>query len=67
MKIEIKGNEQEILGVKIFNLNGQMVFQKATKNLLLVEELNLSHLPKGVYVIRVNINGREDEKKWIYR
>lgn len=67
LKIEIKGNGQEILGVKIFNLNGQMVFQKTTKKLTMVEELNLSHLPKGVYVLRVNINGREDEKKWIYR
>jgi hypothetical protein len=67
LKIETKGNGQEILGVKIFNLNGQMVFQKATKNLSMIEELNLGHLPKGIYILRVNINGREDEKKWIYR
>jgi hypothetical protein len=67
LKIETKGNGQEILGVKIFNLNGQMVFHKATKNLSMIEELNLGHLPKGIYILRVNINGREDEKKWIYR
>jgi hypothetical protein len=44
-----------------------MVFHKATKNLSMIEELNLGHLPKGIYILRVNINGREDEKKWIYR
>ena len=36
------------------------------RNSDVVEEINLSHLPKRVNVIRVNINGREDEKKWIY-
>lgn len=67
LKIELKGHQQEISGIKVFNLNGQMVFQKETKNLSMNEELNLGNLPRGIYIIRVNINGREDEKKWIYR
>jgi len=67
LKIELKGHPQEILSVKVFNLNGQLVFQKATKSLSIMEDLNLSHLPRGIYILRVNINGMEDEKKWIYR
>lgn len=67
LSIETTAVGQAILGVKVFNLNGQLVYNKEKTGISPNEELNLSHLPKGTYIVRVNINGREDEKKWIYR
>lgn len=66
-KIEVFDEKYEHFGIKVFDINGKMVFQKETKNLTNVEEINLNHLPRGTYIVRVNINGKEDEKKWIYR
>lgn len=67
VKIDIKEMNKEPWGIKVFNLNGQMVWYKEIKNHATYEVINLSHLSKGQYIIRVRIQGNEDEKKWINR
>ncbi|MFN5848194.1 MAG: peptide-N-glycosidase F-related protein, partial [Chitinophagales bacterium] len=67
IQLNFIGTEKQSVEVKVFSLNGKLSYHKAFKNLSSFEELNLSHLPRGTYIVRVNINGKEDEKKWIFR
>jgi N-acetylmuramoyl-L-alanine amidase len=53
------------LEITVFSLTGQMVY---TKNFKSSEEtfnqgININHLPSGIYLIKINIDGKEYNKK----
>ena len=47
----IKGDQSNIENISIFNIKGEVVLKDDNINL---QTINVSDLPQGVYVIRVN-------------
>ncbi|MCA4809767.1 T9SS type A sorting domain-containing protein [Empedobacter stercoris] len=56
IQIKTKGN---LTSSVVYNLQGQIVL-KSTKN-----EIDVSHLPNGIYILKTLIDGKEATKKII--
>ena len=54
--LTIDGGQIEIETVRVFDLQGRDLISKEFKNGLYVEEVNLSNLATGIYIIQVNNN-----------
>lgn len=56
-------NDKEISKIALIDLSGKQVLNKSvnSKN----EKLNISHLPKGIYILKVESNGKEKSFKVI--
>lgn len=53
------------LEITIFSLTGQMVYTKSFKSSeeTFAQGININHLPSGIYLIKINIDGKEYNKK----
>ena len=48
-----------VVKAEIYNVNGQIVLSQKIEN----SQLNISNLPKGMYLVKVNLNGVEKSVK----
>ena len=54
-KLQMTSNNQAVKNVEIYSLNGQQVYKK---EIYLNETINVSHLPKGFYFVKI-LEGRK--------
>ncbi|MEN8250231.1 MAG: T9SS type A sorting domain-containing protein [Bacteroidota bacterium] len=60
--INIRANREEIKGIRMLDLNGKVVLELERFNQNLI---NISNLKKGVYLLKINVNGIVETKKII--
>jgi 6-phosphogluconolactonase (cycloisomerase 2 family) len=60
--IEVPLNNQEKIKFYIYSVSGQLIYQGLADNF---GKMNISSLPKGVYIIRINCNKKAMTKKFI--
>jgi hypothetical protein len=66
LRITIPNNWQnKKISYEIINTNGQVSKKDEASNSSQTETLNISHLPSGVYIIRVSCNGETAQQKII--
>ena len=59
--IHFKGlNSNEIQNIKIIDLNG-----KVCGNYTFSESIDITFLPKGIYILRIVINNRVEQQKFV--
>lgn len=61
-ELTIFTDNNEILGITLFGMNGQRVFKQNLQNLSLEHSIDLSYLSKGVYVLHLLIKDNTESK-----
>ncbi|NHF60445.1 T9SS type A sorting domain-containing protein [Flavobacteriaceae bacterium TP-CH-4] len=61
-ELNIYTNNNEVIGITLFAVNGQRVLKKKVEASRLEHRLGVHHLSKGVYVLRLVIKGGSEEK-----
>lgn len=61
-ELTIFTNNNEIFGITLFGVNGQRVYKQNVENTQLEHTINLSHLSKGMYVLRLFMRDDTEEK-----
>ncbi|AEV33082.1 PDK repeat-containing protein [Owenweeksia hongkongensis DSM 17368] len=63
LNVQLPNPSGENGSIRIFNMQGKVVFQKNTEASKIVEEtISLGHLPKGQYLIKINIGNQSYSK-----
>ena len=65
--VSVGFNEQKAFELKVFSLNGQVVFHKSYKEKNLLLTLNTNDLPKGLLLFALTVNGQTITKKQFIR
>lgn len=55
-------NDKDILGMALFSVNGQRVLVQKVETQLLHQEIDLSYLNKGAYVLQIYVQGEHTKK-----
>lgn len=61
-ELNIYTNNNSIYGITLFAVNGKRVLKKKVDATLLEHKINTSHLAKGMYALRLFIQGSDQEK-----
>jgi len=61
-ELNIQTNNNPVLGVTMFAVNGKMALKQKVESTELNHKIDVSHLAKGMYVLRLTIENVKEEK-----
>lgn len=63
LNIEFELDKPSNIDIRLFNLLGQAVLMKSITTEMINEQLQFSHLPKGIYILSVVVDGEQLTRK----
>lgn len=61
-ELNIQTNNNPVFGITMFAVNGKMALKKKVESTQLEHKIDVSHLAKGVYVLRLSVENSKEEK-----
>lgn len=61
-ELNIQTNNHVVFGITMFALNGKMALKQKVESTLLEHKIDVSHLARGMYVLRLSIENQKEEK-----
>ncbi len=61
-ELNIQTNNNAVFGITMFAVNGKMALKQKVESTLLEHKIDVSHLAKGMYVLRLSIENEKEEK-----
>lgn len=61
-ELHIETNNNPVYGITMFAVNGKMALKQKVESTLLEHKIEVSHLAKGMYILRLLIEGTDEEK-----
>ena len=61
-ELNILTNNNPVYGITMFAVNGKMALKQKVESTQLKHKIDVTHLAQGMYVLRLSIQGTEEEK-----
>lgn len=61
-ELNIQTNNNPVFGITMFAVNGKMALKQKVKSTQLEHKIDVSHLARGMYVLRLTVENSQEEK-----